>query len=494
MSKLSAVILLSVFVLVHAVAEDLPLQDSVSQYGITWTFEKKAPVGQFVNGDYYVVGPVTVVNIDPRPLYDDEVPEDQLDAHDKRVQGKKYIRNGSMLNPPPRKEVAYDSGIRNWFRPELTAKLPIPMEPGDTLASTISLKLDEQSRGPYHSSGVRGHHDNCPVRVAAVLTCMDGPQPADAFRPSYCDTSNKVYRAGSLRRDLLPSIARVEDVPDPVKFAEVFQKPWLDTGYFGFDRPMENMPHYGQWVGQSVSTAGLLLCMDFTPEEKEKLLINLVQAGIDYWGVVRGGHPGWEGWGGHGSGHKFPIVFAGFMLGDEDMVAPTRGFPKVEFGEDNQTRFGDCWTGAKVVFTGHSGISSATGSPPRPKWGPYEHTPASQWKNEGEQKNYQSEAYRRANTSCCWVGQALALRILKLEDAWNHDAFFAYVDRWMCEDDKEFRHEINKYFPDKSLVDETKVWFHQGYTGEGWVKAAWEQYRTAPGMPLSDGWKKGTRD
>jgi hypothetical protein len=40
--------------------EDLPLQGSVSQYGITWTFEKPARVGQFVNGDWYVVGPVTV--------------------------------------------------------------------------------------------------------------------------------------------------------------------------------------------------------------------------------------------------------------------------------------------------------------------------------------------------------------------------------------------------------------------------------------------------
>ena len=45
--------------------EDLPLKESVSQYGITWTFEKPARVGQFVNGDWYVVGPVTVTAITP---------------------------------------------------------------------------------------------------------------------------------------------------------------------------------------------------------------------------------------------------------------------------------------------------------------------------------------------------------------------------------------------------------------------------------------------
>ena len=40
---------------------------SVSKDGITWTFSQPVPVGQFVNGDYYVVGPVTITAIDPAP-------------------------------------------------------------------------------------------------------------------------------------------------------------------------------------------------------------------------------------------------------------------------------------------------------------------------------------------------------------------------------------------------------------------------------------------
>ena len=58
----------------------LPLQDTVSQYGMTWTFDKPARVGRFVNGDFYVVGPVTVTAIMPKPLYGAEIPADQLDA------------------------------------------------------------------------------------------------------------------------------------------------------------------------------------------------------------------------------------------------------------------------------------------------------------------------------------------------------------------------------------------------------------------------------
>jgi len=53
-----------------------------TQYGVTWTFDKEVPAGQFVNGDNYVVGPVTVVKIDPAP-----------------IDG----RNGSILNLNPRR-------------------------------------------------------------------------------------------------------------------------------------------------------------------------------------------------------------------------------------------------------------------------------------------------------------------------------------------------------------------------------------------------------
>ena len=52
--------------------------------------------------------------------------------------------------------------------------------------------------------------------------------------------------------------------------------------------------------------------------------------------------------------------------------------------------------------------------------------------------NMQSESYRRCCTSISWVGQALALHLLKAEKAWEHDAFFDYCDRWMHEDDKAF--------------------------------------------------------
>ena len=61
---------------------------------------------------------------------------------------------------------------------------------------------------------------------------------------------------------------------------------------------------------------------DLPPAKKEKLLIGFVQNGIDLWGIVRAGFHGWQGFGGHGTGRKWPIVFAGIMLGDEQWMPP----------------------------------------------------------------------------------------------------------------------------------------------------------------------------
>jgi len=264
-----------------------------------------------------------------------------------------------------------------------------------------------------------------------------------------------------------------EKTPDVATWIRVYQRPWVNPCFFGFEQPMENMPHYGEWVGQAQSMAGLLLMLELAPRLKERLLINVVQVGIDYWGLVRNGHPGWQGWGGHGSGRKFPIVLAGLLLGDDEMAAPTRSFPKVEFGEDNQTMYGEGWTGAHALFAGHSGVQNATGKAERPLWGPYEHLPPSQW----SASNCTSEEYRRANTSGAWVGEALAMRLLKAEAFWAHDAFFDYVDRWMTEPgDPEHRREIMKYHPDLKLTDEARF-THQGRAREAFVQAMWERYR-----------------
>jgi hypothetical protein len=418
---------------------DLPMLDSISQYGITWRFARKMPVGRFVTGDYYVVGPAEVISITPGP---------------------EGGRNGSMLNGPTSVQSGYDSRTIA-YDANLAIKPPVKLKTGYSLISSISLKDDEMDRPPVMP---RNGIPQTNLKSAAVLTCLASPVPPDAFRPSYSDTTNTIYRASDLRREVLPSLERVPGTPDLKTWERIFERPWIDhTRGWGNRQthPTDNMPEYGRETSRAVSIVSLMLMVDFTPAEKEKLLLSFVQYGIDLWGAARHGG-GWHAEGGYGNGRKWPIILAGILLGDEKMQTPNISVPGIRFGEDDQTMYGNGWTGAKAIFAGHTGKN---GEGDR---GPYEHLPPAEWPGP---KKTQSEAYRRCCTSISWVGSALAAHLIDARARWNHDAYFDYVDRWMNEDDSVFLVEIQKQTgSDLSGQPQRQTW-------DKFVDEMWAKYR-----------------
>jgi len=455
--------------------EDLPQKKALTQYGITWTFDKPARVGQFVGGDYYVVGLVTVTSVSPKPLFGEEV-KDASDAEKKYYSGA-VARNGSALNLSATGLPAFDTRIQGHrYDSKNFARFPLALKPGDVLISTISVaKTGARER----MMGPSDHRNVSTVQTAAVLTCLEKPVAPDAFRPSYCDPARKLYFARNLKRDLLPRLAPPPSAPKVEYMTRVFERPWIDTVFFGFAAPVDNMPQYGREVARAAGMGTLLLCCDYDATTKERLLLGIVQAGVDYWGAIRAGHPGYQAHGGHGSGRKWILVFAGILLGDADMQNPYAKFPKVKFGEDMQTIYGNGWTGAKALYAGHVGAEGRKGNK---GWGLYENLPPEKWEAQ------LGEAYRHCCTSIAWVGEALAIRLLRAEKIWNYGAFLDYCDRWMHEDDTEFVATIKK----------VKGWDYsnarQGKTWDRFVDEMWAKYRTAPGMPPTDGWKKGPAD
>lgn len=427
--------------------DDLPLAQNVSQYGITWKFAVPVHVGQFINGDWYVVGPATIAGIDPKPRFGSEVttaPFDEREIHESHFKGQ-YARNGSTLNlpavVPPNKittrtgRSGFDSRIpMDAYDPGQFTPLPIALKPGDSLVSSISNEPVD-----------RGY----PIKAVAILTCVAAPQPADAFRPSFCQSATcKLYLARNLRRDLLLKLPRPASAAKvkPSEYAGYFQTPWIDTVGYGRAMPRKKFQFYGPSIAEIVGDCTLLLSLDCPPEEKEPLLITLVQTGIDLNGLLRGGG-GWPAEGGGAAGRKWPILFAGLMLDDADMSALTKSHPSGRFHEDEQTAFcplefagktyEHSWTGARVVWTGH--YAYYQGKWRTNKWtgtyDPVDLIPPSQWPVPWAEG---SEGYRRNNTSAAWVAEALAARLMHAEKLWDHDAFFAYVDRWMTEDDAPF--------------------------------------------------------
>src|ERR1700735_41652 len=438
---------------------------SISKDGITWTFSQPLPVGQFVNGDYYVIGPVTITTIDPAP-----------------TTATPY-ENGSVKNlPTSNNKSGFDSRLNDgtdesfWFDPTVRVYAPISLKPGDSLVSSISVaqihSLPEVMRSTDMSVS--------PVATVSVLTVLSAAPTADAFRPSYCDRSQTIYHANSLQRNLLPSLAppNPSSTPPLSQFETWYRRPWIDTDPFLFDAPGEYMPSYGQHIAFADSYASLLLMLNFPADQKVNLTNYFVQYGIDLYGCVQTGY-GWPAFGGHRSGRKLPIIFAGILLNNDGMKNVSATFPN-QFGEDMQTVYVDkippagsfqqAWQGATVIYGGHYGVTTDGTPVSVGLYGPYEQLQPANWPliNGDEQLG---EAYRRCCTSVSWVGEALTIHIMQAENVWNYPPFFDYVDRWMTEDDTQAIAQIKA----QTGFDYSANWERQGQT-RFWLQGEFPQY------------------
>jgi len=413
-------------------------QSQISQFGITWTFDRDYSVGQFANGDYWVVGPVTIVRIQPSSV---------------ELNGR--MINGSMINPSPRlgQTQAYDSAAYgryakpgnydpslNVARPnndQLSKSNPLVLQPNCSLVSTESTL---QANGSTQ------------LKAAAVLTVLDNPAKEGSFRPPYSGTDKTIrFNKEQLDYSLLASLKPVPGSPGLSAVERYFERPWIDHIPLWPARalhPADNMPDYGREIATQIGVGALMLNLNFSNTRKEKLLVRYVQLGIDLYGIVQdGGEKNWTGMGGHASGRKWPILFAGLMLGDNDMknigkksgdylysdgYGPNNAPPDyVHFGEDDQTFY---VTQADVDAT-HS-----------PQWNPdrrdaqkipYEKEDIGlpEWgivhSNGPERSNkFWITSYRQVS-SPGWGGFVLAAHIMRAKDLWNNDALFDYKDRYM---------------------------------------------------------------
>ena len=192
-----------------------------------------------------------------------------------------------------------------------------------------------------------------------------------------------------------------------------------------------------------------MVSLDVPREKKEKLTIELIQRGIDLYGLAMvGGY--WNEGGGHSSGRKWPILFASIMLNEPSL---TQLPASAIFQEDTQTYYGKGWFGQDALYwmVQHHGPRST-----------YEEKPPEQW----EKWDETTESYRICCNAVAWVGTALAAREMKAIRLWNHDAFFDYVDRWMRKDDP-YADARGKYGrPNKETT-----------TFDPFVTAMWEAHR-----------------
>jgi len=165
----------------------------------------------------------------------------------------------------------------------LSAANPLIAPPGSSLVSSISL--------PEAGGRVQ-------LKTAAILTVLAAPAPAGSFRPPYTGSDKTIrFNTSQLNRARLAHLAPVAETPSLAEVERFFERPWIDhvpNWMGGYHHPEENMPNYGREIATEVGIGALMLHLDFTPQEKETLLVRYVQLGIDLYGVaINGGEENW---------------------------------------------------------------------------------------------------------------------------------------------------------------------------------------------------------
>jgi hypothetical protein len=473
MKKSLYIALLSIFFLVPTVAMGAT---SVSQYGITWTFDKDYQVGQFVTGDYYVIDSgqgVGIRSVTPFPSGG---------------------RNGSMINPSSNVQ-AYDSDANMGYgdySSSLAVSFPVILKANQSLVSTegITTQNKEWNGASFTASN---HH----INTAAVLTCLSSAPPAGAFRPPYVGSQKPLYNISQINTSMLPRLsaanmpATVDGNLSGVSMLERgLQRPWILHGNDWIGRqihPAQNMHNYHEQISEFWGKALTFLMTD---QYTTTFLYRYLQTAIDaYYTITLTSST-------DSSHFGAPIVIAGLLLGDKNMqnvfienrqnITP-RGHEKFYYAGDRPLSQTSSIVPQRQSWTGWTNSAGKAVFFAKQAGEEYEHLHPSEWTCYGP--HCKAEVYRAQHDVYGLVGQILPLRILSANgfDAdrlYDKDAALDYIDRWM---EEGFRTEESKntgrtYYEEFQHYKPTTIYnlnYQSG--GSSFIDAMWGMYRNNPG-------------
>ncbi|MGD7651640.1 MAG: hypothetical protein ACQCXQ_00395 [Verrucomicrobiales bacterium] len=379
--------------------------DSVSQFGITWEFSADHEVGQFANGDWWVVGPVTITSITPATANE---------------------TNGTMVNPSVDNANGWDSRIKYGEYSSglnLAKSLPAIVQPGSSVMSCVSFE-DQATL------------DNPQLETIAVLTVLASAASAGDFRPPYIGSDKALnWNVSQLDFAKLRKLEKPQSAPDLAVVEGYFERPWIEKedGWTGrYFHPFKNHPFqnrgtvgtYGREMAHTAADGLLSLQLDYRDAEKTTLLVRMVQAGIDIYGAARDGAV-WGDGGGHNQGRKMVLLLAGAVLWDEAILEYADAAQHKIFQEDLQTFYVTADDVARV----HVGVGGffvdeyERRDIGMPEWGTNHH-------HQPKFDNRRWDGPYRLVAGPCTLGHVLTARLMGLESEWNHQAAFDYYDRF----------------------------------------------------------------
>jgi hypothetical protein len=289
----------------------------IVQNGITVTISGSPTTGTYMTNGYYVVGTCTVTAISPTPTGSGAT-----------------RRHGAMKNPVSLTQQGYDgrmdnSGGEQEYNAALdvSLSLPLTLNAGDCLVVSKSGNLAFSDLEP----GVAGGNAQMMEAFATIHCVASAPaSPSTTFRPPYAGTVRNTFTTADIV-GTLPNFAAPHD-PVGVELDDYHpdDPTWLNAVQYHLILPVERannrMPPRGQQLfypsdrARIVHSLGLLSCTDHA--RKIEARNKVIQDGIDLWGCMEAtGNSGmYLNGAGYGAGRYFPILYAGYMLGNSTIL------------------------------------------------------------------------------------------------------------------------------------------------------------------------------
>jgi hypothetical protein len=383
---------------------------SVSEHGITWTFSKEHTVGRFVNGEWWVLGPVTIVQIDPAAAV--------LDGRDV---------SGSMLNPVNPSLGKAKHGLEGRGRPGVHYR--------ETLNVAKQLPLTISENSSLLSVGHQPDMSNTKLylRTAAVLTVVDRVPPVGSFRPPYCGVEKPLFNVDQLNIGAFRSLPRVGAAPDIVSMAKGnitrLRVDLLGVGGAQANSEMcyPEANNYGRELSRVHNAALLALNLDYPDASKRDLLIPVVQRGIDIYGAVRAGFS-WHADGGHRSGRKIALYAAGRALGDPGILhfVNTDAYRSEAVGGTTIADYDRFQEGQQHFIVSDIDIATPAYDESQRGMPEWKHRATTSDREKQTTPVRWDEGYRRMNGSVN-TSAVLIMTLMGDRALWNDEAMFRYI-------------------------------------------------------------------
>ncbi len=398
------------------------LVSSVTWDVFTWSFAEPVVAGTFADGKPWVHRnglPVNIVSI--TPSYE-------------AVAGASYSdpaywhTNGSMLNMVPAR-IGYqglDSNVNRGnnydHTKNIAAQLPYAVAPGNTVVSSQSwpTKWTKAEWVAYQG----GNNDNWyQIKRLGFLTVLASTPPAGSFRPSVHEPAGSktiIANVSDIDVSFLLNLPHPTSLPDlatlearshqmPRRIQSNWQSHYLS--------PLDGEYGYGRQAAHNTGAYLAALNCNYTSGEKQTLLHNVIQHGIDIYGGIQHGMS-WHADGGHNLGWKPYLVFAAVALNHAGMLARADWDQFKLFQDDQQHWYVSAADVGRVVEAGNQTYTSAMIG--TPEWGiRHYNTPSmddSAW----------SATYRNENYAPNF-GIAVVMQMMGLNTAWNNPAYFDYL-------------------------------------------------------------------